>query len=77
MSTRYDAVAARKYKDRDGNEKTAYSNIGVAWPMKDRDGFQVKLHAMPAPQDGEFVVLLFPPKDDRQGGKRSDDSAPF
>jgi hypothetical protein len=62
MSERYDAIAVRKYTDRDGNEKSSFTNIGVAWPMKDRDGFRVQLHAMPAPTEGEYLVLLMPPK---------------
>lgn len=79
MSTRYDAIAVRKYEDRDGNEKSSFTNIGVAWPMKERDGFRVVLHAMPAPVNGEFTVLLMPPKerDDRpaQAQRRQDDYA--
>lgn len=62
MSDRYEAVAVRRYEDRDGNEKTAFTNIGVAWPMKERDGYTVRLHAMPVPDEGEFVILLMPPK---------------
>ena len=56
MSQRYEAVAVRKYRDRDDNEKTAFTNIGVAWPMKDRDGFSLRLHAIPAPVDGEIDI---------------------
>lgn len=62
MSERYDAVAVRKYTDRDGNEKSSFTNIGVAWPMKDRDGYSLRLHCLPAPVDGEYSILLFPPK---------------
>ncbi len=32
MTTRYDAVAVRRYKDRDGNEKSQFTTIGTAWP---------------------------------------------
>jgi hypothetical protein len=80
MSDRYEAVAVRRYEDRDGNEKTAFTNIGVAFPMKERDGYTVRLHAMPVPDDGEFVILLMPPKpkedqqpsrDDRRENNRS------
>lgn len=75
-ATRYDAVAARTYTDRDGNEKSSFTNIGVAFPMKERDGFSLRLHAMPAPVDGEYSILLMPPKPredqerqpDRSGG---------
>lgn len=61
MTDRYEAVAVRRY-ERGGEEKTAFTNIGVAFPMKDRDGFTVRLHAMPVPDGGEFVILLMPPK---------------
>lgn len=75
MSQRYEAVAVRRY-EKDGEEKAAFTNIGVAWPMKDRDGYTVRLHAFPVPEDGEFVILLMPPKerdDQRQGSGRRDE----
>ena len=79
MTTRYDAVAVRRYKDRDGNEKSQFTTIGTAWPMKDKDGFTVRLNAIPAPADGEFVILLMPPrqKDDNRssGQSRADESS--
>lgn len=87
MSNRYDAVAVRKYEDRDGNERSAFTNIGVAFPMKDRDGFSLRLHCLPAPEEGEYTILLFPPKpreDQEQRGSRGgnlsrdlDDEVPF
>jgi len=82
-TTRYDAVAAREY-ERNGEKKTSFTNIGVAFPMKDRDGFSVRLHAIPAPVDGEYTILLFPPKPrDEQPQQQSsnrrelDDEIPF
>lgn len=68
MAERYEAVAVRRYEDRDGNEKSSFTNIGVAFPMKERDGYTLRLHAMPAPVDGEYSILLMPPrpKDDQQ-----------
>jgi hypothetical protein len=63
MSTqRYDVLAPRTYKDRDGNDKTSFTKVGVAFPMKDRDGFKVMLEAIPAPQDGVFQLLMMPPR---------------
>ena len=72
MTDRYEAVAARKYTV-NGEERTAFTNIGVAFRMRDRDGFTLKLHAVPAPQDGEYHILLLPPKprEDRAQGSRS------
>lgn len=85
MTTRYDALVGRKYT-RDGVEKTAWSKIGVAWPSKSGEGFNVQLDAMPAPQDGAFRFVLFPPREDKPqqsrggGGETArdmDDSIPF
>jgi hypothetical protein len=73
MSERYDAVAVRKYTDRDGNEKSAFTNIGVAWPMKDRDGYSLRLHCLPAPVEGEYSILLFPPKPREEEAPRRDE----
>jgi hypothetical protein len=61
VAQRYEAVAVRKYQ-KDGEERSAFTNIGVAWPMKDRDGYTLRLHCLPAPVEGEYHVLLFPPK---------------
>lgn len=70
-ATRYEAVAVREY-ERNGEKKSSFTNIGVAFPMKERDGFTVRLHAMPAPVDGEYSILLLPPKlkDDAQRQER-------
>lgn len=64
MTTRYDAIMARKYTDRDGAEKSQFTRIGVAFPMKDRDGFSLTLDAFPAPdkETGQYRILLMPPK---------------
>jgi hypothetical protein len=77
MADRYDAVAARKYTV-NGEEKSSFTNIGVAFPMKDRDGFSLRLHCLPAPVDGEYSILLFPPKPredrDQPPARRQEDS---
>lgn len=76
MSQRYDAVAVRRYKDGQGNEKTAYTTVGVAWPMRERDGYTLRLNAIPAPTEGEYVILLMPPKpkdEHRQSSRQSND----
>lgn len=66
MTDRYEAVAVRKYES-NGEEKTAFTNIGVAFKMKERDGFSLRLHCLPAPIDGEYSILLFPPKPREEG----------
>lgn len=71
MSQRYEAVAVRTY-EQNGEEKSAFTNIGVAWPMKDRDGFTLRLHCLPAPDSGEYTILLFPPKPKEDQQQRRD-----
>lgn len=76
MSTaRYDAISVRTY-EKDGEEKSAFTNIGVAFQMKERDGFSIRLHAMPAPVDGEYSILLMPPRprEDQQQQRQPDRS---
>lgn len=67
MADRYDAVAVRRY-EQNGEEKSSFTNIGVAFKMKDKDGYSLRLHCLPAPEDGHYSILLFPPKpkEDRQ-----------
>jgi len=61
MAQRYEAIAVRKY-EANGEEKSAYTNIGVAFQMKAQDGYSLRLHCLPAPVDGEYTILLMPPK---------------
>jgi hypothetical protein len=71
-NTRYDVLATREYKDRDGNKKTAWTNVGVAFEQKDGKGFNLSLHCMPAPdmERGEYkLVMRIPqPRDERGSG---------
>jgi hypothetical protein len=70
MADRYDALAVRKY-EQNGETKTAFTNIGVAFKMRDKDGYSLRLHAMPAPSEGEFTILLVVPKArDDNGGRQ-------
>lgn len=61
MTDRYDAVAVREYEV-NGEKRSAFTNIGVAFALKERDGYSLKLHCLPAPVEGEYKILLFPPK---------------
>ena len=62
-ATRYDVLAAREYTDRSGDKKSSFLKVGVAFPMRDKDGFSLQLEAVPAPQDGVYKLLLMPPKE--------------
>lgn len=54
---RLDALAAT---ERGG--KTYFNRIGVAFPAKQGPGWNILLDAMPAPQDGQFKILLREPR---------------
>lgn len=70
MADRLDAVVAREYSDRDGNKKTAFTKIGVAFAMKN-GGWSLSLEALPLPAMGERgletrILLMVPrPREDR------------
>lgn len=78
MSERLDALIGRKSKD---GQKTFWTKIGVAWPNKQGGGYTVVLDAMPAPEEGQFRISLFVPREDdarsKGGGKRADPNEPL
>ena len=74
MATRYDVLSVRKYKAQDGTEKSAWTNIGVAFEQRDGKGFSLSLHCMPAPdpEKGEYrLVMRIPqPRENDPGAER-------
>lgn len=72
MSNRLDALAMRKYKTQQGEEKTAYTKVGVAFANRG-GGYTLTLESVPVAQsdrDGVMSVriLLAEPRDN--GGQR-------
>lgn len=74
MAERLDALVARKYTDRDGNEKTSWTKIGAAFPTQN-GGYSLSLEALPLPTMGDRgletrIVLMIPkPKEDQDRGR--------
>lgn len=66
---RLDAMAPRKYKDRDGNEKTSWTRVGTAFEAKN-GGWNVVLEVMPLPVDGQIRFSLFEPREREGGGNQ-------
>lgn len=54
---RLEALAATK----GSNDKTYWRKVGVAFPLKNREGYSLKLEFMPAPTDGSFEFILVEP----------------
>lgn len=59
---RLDVLATREYQTGHGESRTSFTRIGVALPNKRGDGYTLLLDAMPAPVDGQFKMLLMPPR---------------
>jgi len=67
MTTRYTLTSPRKR-----NDKTFWINVGSAFPTKNGDGFQLVFDALPLPDaDGRVMVLMSPPREERQQSQQS------
>ena len=68
MASRLDALTVR---ETDG--KSYWTRIGVAFPNREGAGFMVKLDAMPASKDGQYIIHLREPRENSSqgGGNRS------
>lgn len=74
---RLDVLATREYQTGHGESRTSFTRIGVALPNKRGDGYTLLLDAMPAPVDGQFKMLLMPPKPrDGQAAQQSRNEPP-
>jgi len=51
------------------NDKNRWTRIGVAFPLKKRPGYSVRLEFLPVPSDKAFEFILVEP------GERSDDQS--
>lgn len=47
MSKRYVVCWPNEYTDRDGVARTDFMRVGTAFPMRDRDGFNIELAISP------------------------------
>jgi hypothetical protein len=56
MSERLDALTVRE-----SNGKSYFTKVGAAFPNRDGKGWTVLLDAMPAPNDGQFKIMLREP----------------
>lgn len=70
MADRYNL--ATPYKDKEGNTK--WNRVGVAFPMKEKDGFILKFNSLPIPvlgDDGsvETVVGMFEENEESRNRK--------
>lgn len=67
MSDYMEIVIARPYTTSSGEQRTAFTRVGTAWPMKNREGFSLTFDALPVPTMNdkgviETRVLMMPPR---------------
>lgn len=60
--TRLEAYGVRDYNDANGEPKTQWTRLGVAFPHADGNGFNVVLRAIPL--DGKLVLRIYEPKNE-------------
>lgn len=75
MTERLDALTVRE-----SNDKSYFTKIGAAFPNKDGKGWTVLLDAMPAPNEGQFKIMLrepLPPRDGQQRGQQNNNSQSY
>jgi hypothetical protein len=58
---RYDVFVVENYEDKAGEEKSAWTRIGSAWPHKDGKGFNADLRALPV--SGKLVLRRYEPQE--------------
>lgn len=64
MANRLDALTVRET-----NGQSYWTRIGVAFANREGAGYMVKLDAMPASNDGQYIIHLREPREkDSQGG---------
>lgn len=71
---RYNVCSPRTYTQ-NGEEKTHFWSIGTAFPLKDKDGFSIRLYTRVLPSD-ELVMFVHEPREARSGGTASHDEPP-
>jgi hypothetical protein len=72
---RYDALCVREYTDNHGETKTSWTRVGVAFKARQGDGYTLFLDAMPASVDGQYKIMLRPPRPrGSEGNQTPDDS---
>lgn len=59
---RYNVCCPRPY-EQNGEEKTYFWKVGVAFPMRERDGFSVKLYTRVLPSE---ELVLFPVEENEE-----------
>jgi hypothetical protein len=76
----YNVCVPRQYKDGHGNDKTHFWQVGTAFPLRDQDGFSIKLWTKLLVTD-QLVLFVREPREKPVGNSASanvdEDGIPF
>ena len=61
---RYDVVAIKETKDKDGEKKVYFKKVGVGWPMKEKKGLVLEMDAHSL--SGKYLVMPYVPKEKKE-----------
>ena len=67
MADVFDVLTCSEFTDRAGEKKTRWTTIGVGFPAKDGNGFNVTVDATPV--NGKIVIRRRKPREDRGQGR--------
>lgn len=74
---KYNVTIPRTYKDAGGNQKTHFWHVGTAFPLKEREGFSVKLYSKMLLTD-QFVIFPHEPEENGNSSEvPPEDDIPF
>jgi hypothetical protein len=76
MAQRYSVTIPRPYTDSQGHQKTHFWHVGTAFPLKERDGFSVKLYSKMLVTD-QFVIFADEDETPAAPKEQAPDDLPF
>ena len=75
MANRYDVLSVSKYVDRNGEEKSFFTKIGIMFPNKNGNSFSMELVALPISDKEGKVRLYIKEPEQRDGAQQVQRSA--
>ncbi len=76
MRNVFNVIAAREYKNNTGETRTVWTQIGVAFPARDGQGFDLQLYYMPVPQQEGVIRICIRPPMEQQDRDRNERGGP-
>lgn len=72
MAKIYDVTIPRRYQDAAGNEKTHFWQVGTMFPLREKEGFSIKLNSKMLLTD-QYVVFVRETDESKSDAPPNDD----